>query len=131
MQKKSCDQTESEDALHTFFRPLARSGVVDTTSTVEKATKIMNIVNQDWGILLNLSEEVSDRFHKAMNDGPDSLAAKDAVTAFREFVQILMPCDDDTLRKIAQAYLNEKKEINKRIPNLAEFVNEAILHILE
>jgi len=127
--KQICEQTESGDALHNFFRPLARSGVVfDTTSIVGKVTKIMNI---DWGKLLNLSEEVSDRFQNAMKDGPDSLAAKDAVTAFREFVNILMPCDDAALRKIGQAYLDEKEEINKKIPGLAEFVNAAIMHVYQ
>jgi DNA-binding transcriptional MerR regulator len=127
--KQSCEHTESEDALHTFFRPLAQSGVVDTTSPVKKFASIMNIMNLDWGKLLNLSEEVSDKFHKAMKDGPNSMAAKDAVAAFREFVNILMPCDDDTFRKIAQAYLDERKEINKKIPGLAEFVNASILDV--
>lgn len=129
--KKSCEQLESEDALHTFFRPLARSGLVDTTSIVKKTTKIMDIINLDWEMLLNLSEKVRDKFHKAMKDGPDSLAAKDAVTAFREFVNILMPCDDATLRKIGQAYLDEREEINTKVPGLAEFVNAAISHVYQ
>jgi DNA-binding transcriptional MerR regulator len=129
--KQSCEHTESEDALHTFFRPLARSGLFDTTSIVKKTTKIMDIINLDWGMLLNLSEEVRDKFQKAMKDGPDSLAAKDSVTAFREFVNILMPCDDDTLRKIGQVYLDEREEINKKMPGLAEFVNAAISHVYQ
>lgn len=83
----------------------------------------------DWEKFLSLSEEVGDKFRKAMKDGPDSPAAKDAVAAFREFVNILMPCDDAALRKIGQAYLNEKKEINKNVLGLAEFVNAAILHV--
>jgi DNA-binding transcriptional MerR regulator len=124
--KRIRKQMESKNALHTFFRPLARSGVVDTTSTVEKVTKMMST---DWGRLLNLSEEVSDKFHKAMRDGPDSLAARDAVITFRELVNMLMPCDDAALRKIGQAYLDEKEEINQKIPGLAEFVNAAILHM--
>lgn len=127
-QKKYAKEIDG-NAFHNFFRPLARSGVVfNTTSIVEKASKIMNT---DWGKLLNLGEEVSDKFHKAMNDGPDSLAAKDAVTTFREFVNLLMPCDDATFSKIGQAYLNEKKEISKNVPGLAEFVNAAILHVYE
>ncbi|MFT8351365.1 MerR family transcriptional regulator [Clostridium saccharoperbutylacetonicum] len=125
--KQTCEQMESEDALHNFFRPLSRNGLVDTTSIVKKITIIMNI---DWGKLLEFSEEVSDKFHKAMKDGADSLAAKDAVTSFREFVNILMPCDDATFRKIAQAYLEEKKEISKNIPGLAGFVNAAILYFI-
>jgi len=124
-QKKYAKQEQRGDTLHSFFRPLAQSGVVDTTS-VEKATKIMNI---DWEKLLKLSEEVSDKFQKAMKDGPDSLAAKDAVDAFREFVNLLTPCDNAALRKIGQEYLNEKKEINKKVPGLAKFVNAAILYV--
>jgi DNA-binding transcriptional MerR regulator len=126
--KQTCDKMENEDALHNFLHPLARSGIFDTTSIIEKATKIMSI---DWGKFLNLSKPVIDKFHKSMKDGPDSLAAKEAVTAFREFVNILMPCDDATLCKIAQEYLNDKKEINKKMPGLAEFVNAAILHVYQ
>jgi len=123
--KQSCDQNGSEDALHNFFRPLAQSGLIDTKSIVEKVTKIMSI---DWEKFLVLSEEVNDKFHKAMKDGPDSLAAKTAVTVFREFVNKLIPCDDAALQKIGQAYLDDKGEFNKKIPGFAEFVNAAILH---
>lgn len=82
--------------LHNFFRPLAQSGVIDTKSIVEKVTKIMNIV---WEKLLARSEEVNDKFHKAMKDGPDSLDAKTAVIAFREFVNMLIPCEDPYAKK--------------------------------
>jgi DNA-binding transcriptional MerR regulator len=125
-QKKYAKEIDGS-AIHNFFRPLARCGVVfNATSVVGKASKIMNT---DWGKLLNLGEEVIDKFHKAMKDGPDSLAAKDAVTTFEEFVNVLMPCDDTTFCKIAQAYSEEKKEISKKVPGLAEFVNAAILHV--
>jgi hypothetical protein len=42
---------------------------------------------------------------------------------------MLMPCDDTMLRKIGQAYLKYKEDLDKKTPCLAEFVSSAIRHI--
>jgi hypothetical protein len=41
----------------------------------------------------------------------------------------LPQCDDAAFRTIAQAYLDDKKELDKKTPGLAEFVYEAISHV--
>lgn len=83
----------------------------------------------DFGKLIALSAEVMQKFREAMKDGSDSFLAKEAVTAYREFINMLMPCDDTMLRKIAQAYLKYKEDLDKKTPGLAEFVSSAISHI--
>ncbi len=111
-----------------FFLPVARSGIVLSNVSIENASKIMNA---DLGKLITFGMEVSEKFREAMKDGPDSLAAKEVVASFREFISILIPCDDTAFRAIGQAYLNHKEEMDKKIPGLAEFVNKAILHVYQ
>ena len=108
-----------------FFRPLLKSDIVSNNKafTIDKLSKTMSI---DWGKCIVLGEEVIQKFRLAMNDGPESLAAKSAVVAYREFINILNPCDDKVFRKIGRIYLNEKEELDKEIPGLAEFVSAAI-----
>lgn len=111
-----------------FFLPVAKSGIVSGKLSIEDASKIMNV---DLGKIIVLGGEVFEKFHEAMKDGSDSLAAKEAVAAFGKFLSILIPCDDTVFRKIAQAYLDNKEELDKKIPGLAEFVFEAILHVYQ
>lgn len=108
-----------------FFVPVVKSGILSGNVSIEDASKIMNV---DLGKIITLGIEVSEKFCEAMKDGSDSLAAKEAVAAFRKFISGLVPCDEAGFRKIAQAYLNEKEELDKKIPGLAEFVYKAILH---
>lgn len=86
---------------------------------------------RDFGKIISLGGEIYEKFRNAMEDGADSLAAKEAVTVFGEFISGLIPCDDAAFRKIAQAYLNGKEELDKKTPGLAEFVYEAILHVYQ
>ncbi|TCL59824.1 DNA-binding transcriptional MerR regulator [Kineothrix alysoides] len=110
-----------------FFLPAAKSGIfLDKVFTVNNASRIMNT---DFSKLIVLGGEVFEKFRNAMKDGSDSLAAKEAVTAYREFVNILIPCDDAAFRRIGQAYLDNKKELDKKTPELAEFVSAAILYV--
>lgn len=108
-----------------FFLPVAKSGIASGDSSIVKFSKIMNV---DFGNLIALGMGVSEKFREAMKDGPDSLAAKDAVVKFREFISLLMPCDDTTFRNIGQAYLDHKKDLDTKTPGLAGFVNAAITH---
>jgi len=82
----------------------------------------------DLGKLITMAEDVIQKFHKAMKDGPDSAEAKKAVNAYKEFIQLIFPCDDETFRKIGQAYLEHKKELDEKTPGLAEFVSAAFTH---
>ncbi len=112
-----------------FFLPAAKSGIfLDKVFTVKNASRIMN---SDFSKLIVLGGEVFEKFRNAMKDGSDSLAAKEAVTAYREFVNILIPCDDAAFRRIGQAYLDNKKELDKKTPGLAEFVSAAIGYIYQ
>ena len=111
-----------------FFLPVVKSGIISGIVSIEGASKIMNT---DFDKLIALGMEVSEKFGEAMNEGSDSLAAKEAVTVFGEFISILIPGDDIAFRKIAQSYLNHKEELDKKIPGLAEFVYEAILHVYQ
>ncbi len=88
-------------------------------------------MNMDLGQLIVLGEEVFEKFRDAFKYGSDSLAAKEAVTAFGKFISILVPSDDISFREIAQAYLNDKEEMDKKTPGLAEFVYEAIMHVYQ
>ncbi|KTE91102.1 hypothetical protein AT727_05750 [Desulfitobacterium hafniense] len=65
----------------------------------------------------------------AMMDGPESLADKKAVAAYRELITMWIPCDDTAFRKIGQAYLIHKEALDEKSPGLAEFVSEAIFHV--
>ena len=82
----------------------------------------------DFGKLVALCGDVIQKFCEAMPDGPDSLAAKEAVASYKEFINSWIPCDDKAFRKIGQAYLKYKEDLDKKTPGLAEFVSEAILH---
>ena len=64
-----------------------------------------------------------------MEAGPNSLGAKDPVASYKEFINTWIPADDNDFRKIGQAYLNYKEELDKKTPGLAEFVYEAILQV--
>lgn len=111
-----------------FFLPLVKSGILSNNdvSLIKNASKIMQV---DFGELIALGEEVIQKFRKAMKDGPDSLEAKEAVTAYRELINTLIPCDNAAFHEIGQAYLNHKEELDKTIPGLAEFVNAAIRYV--
>jgi len=110
-----------------FFLPAAKSGIFPGNISILKNAS--NIMTLDFGKLIALSAEVMQKFREAMKDGPDSFMAKEAVTAYREFINMLMPCDDTILRKIGQAYLKYKEDLDKKTPGLAEFVSSAIRHI--
>lgn len=110
-----------------FFLPVVKSGIVSRKgSIVENVSKIMFA---DFGELIARCEDVIQNFSDAMKDGPDSLTAKGAVTAYREFLNSLIPCDDKAFRRIGQAYWDHKNELDKKMPGLAEFVNAAIRHL--
>ena len=112
---------------NSFFLPIVKSlkvfNKLSKSSVVKSASKI---INMDFGKLITLAEDVIQRFRKAMKDGPDSLAAKEAVAAYKEFIQLIFPCDDKTFRSIGQAYLEHKNELDEKMPGLAEFVSAAI-----
>lgn len=110
-----------------FFLPVVKSHIV--FNKVSKPPVVKNaskMIHMDFDKLIALAEDVVQKFYKAMKDGPDSLAAKDAVTAYREFIQLILPCDDKTFRSIGQAYFEHKNELDKKMPGLAGFVSEAI-----
>jgi DNA-binding transcriptional MerR regulator len=111
-----------------FFLPAAKSGIFSGNVSIQNASKIMNV---DWGKIIALGTEVREKFREAMKGGPDSFMAKEAVTAYREFINMVMPCDDTMLQKIGQAYLKYKEDLDKKTPGLAEFVYEAILHVYQ
>lgn len=112
-----------------FFLPLVKSGIFPGSISVVKNAS--NLINTDFGELIFLSGEVRQKFRKAIMDGPESLAAKEAVIAYREMINMLFPCDDTAFRKIAQAYLVNKEALDKNLPGLAEFVYEAILYVYQ
>jgi DNA-binding transcriptional MerR regulator len=112
-----------------FFLPLIKSRIFGELNKHSFRKNVSKMIYMDIGKLITLSGEVVKGFRKAMKDGPDSSEAKEAVTAYREFIQLIITCDDKTFRKIGQAYLDHKNELDKNTPGLAEFVNAAIRHI--
>lgn len=107
-----------------FFLPVVKSGILPKKlSSLKNASKVMHM---DFGKLIAFGAEVTQKFQEAMKDGPESLAAKDAVAAFKEFINMVIPCDDAAFHKVGQAYLEHKEELNKMTPGLAEFVSAAI-----
>lgn len=112
-----------------FFLPLVKSGIFpNRVSFVENASKIMNL---DFGEFISLCGDVMQKFREAMMDGPESLAAKKAVTAYRELINMWISCDDTAFRKVGQAYLIHKEALDTKSPGLAEFVSKAILHVYQ
>lgn len=109
-----------------FFLPVAKSGLpLKNLYSVQSISKIMCM---DWGKFIAHGREVSRKFSTALPDGPESSAARDAVFLLVSFINVLMPCDEATMRQIGQAYLNHKNELDKKEPGLAEFVYAAIKH---
>ena len=107
-----------------FVLPLIKSGIIpDNAPFVETASKIINI---DFDKCIALYMGVIQNFPKAIKDGPDSLAAKEAVASFAELLRIWIPCDDEAFHDIARAYSDYKEELDKKTPGLAEFVSAAI-----
>lgn len=112
-----------------FVRPLIKNGIIPGgTPFVENAAKIIHI---DFDRVIALYMKVIQSFPEAMQYGPDSLEAMEAVASFVELLRMWIPCDDSTLRAIAQAYLDYEDELNKNMPGLAEFVSVAILHVYQ
>ncbi|HZK18414.1 MAG TPA: TipAS antibiotic-recognition domain-containing protein [Clostridia bacterium] len=72
-----------------------------------------------------------EKFRGAMLDGPNSLAAREAVNAYGDLINMWIPCDDKTFSKIGQSYLKYKEDLDKETPGIAEFVYNAILHVYE
>lgn len=112
-----------------FFLPLVKSGIFPGSGSIVKNAS--NVMNTDFGELISLSTEVIRKFREAMIDDPESLAAKEAVTAYRELINMWIPCDDTAFRKIGRAYLIHKEELDKKVPGLAEFVYKAILQVYQ
>ncbi|NLA26448.1 MAG: MerR family transcriptional regulator [Firmicutes bacterium] len=110
-----------------FVRPLIKNGIIpDDTSFVENAAKIIHI---DFDRVIALYIKVIQSFTEAMQYGPDSLEAAEAVGSFVELLGMWIACDDYTLRDVAQAYLDFKEELNEKMPGVAEFVGAAIMHL--
>lgn len=110
-----------------FFLPVVKSGILaGRTSFVKNASNIMNL---DFGELIPLCGDVMQNFREAMMDGPKSLAAQKAVAAYSELLNMWIPCDDAVFRKIGKAYSIHKETLDKKLPGLAKFVSEAILHV--
>jgi DNA-binding transcriptional MerR regulator len=112
-----------------FFLPVVKSGIFQGGVSILKNAS--NIMNLDLGELITLGGDVMQKFYGAMQDGPDSLAAKEAVASYKEFINLWIPSDDETFRKIGQAYLKYKEDVDKKTPGLAEFVYEAVLHVYQ
>jgi DNA-binding transcriptional MerR regulator len=107
-----------------FFLPLVKSGIFPGgVSIVKNASNIMNL---DFGKIITRCREVIQKFYEAMQYGPDSLEAKEAVVSYKELINIWIPTDDKTFCKIGQAYLKYKEDLDKKMPGLAEFVYVAI-----
>ncbi|ACL20848.1 MerR family transcriptional regulator [Desulfitobacterium sp. LBE] len=112
-----------------FFLPLVKSGILPgRASLVKNASNIMNL---DFAELISLCGDVMLKFREAMRDGPESSAAKKAVAAYSELLNMWIPCDDTVFRKIGQAYSIHKEALDKKSPGLAEFVSKAILHVYQ
>ena len=110
-----------------FFFPVVKSGILPKNmSLIENASKI---INMDLEKIIASGAKVAQKFQEAMKDSPESLSAKEAVADFKVFVNMVIPCDDATFRKIGHAYLEHKSELDKKVPGLAEFVSMAILHV--
>lgn len=110
-----------------FFLPVVKSGILPgNMSLMKNASKIMHM---DIGKLISFGAKVTQKFQEAMKDGPESLAAEESVAAFKEFINMVIPCDDAAFHKIGQAYLDHKEELNKKTPGLAEFVSAAIFYV--
>ncbi len=112
-----------------FFLPIVKSGIFPGGVTLIKNAS--NIMTVDFGEIISFCGSILKKFREAMVDGPESLAAKKAVIAYREFINMWIPCDDTAFRKIGQAYLIHKEELDKKAPGLAEFVSAAIGHIYQ
>jgi DNA-binding transcriptional MerR regulator len=113
-----------------FFLPVVKSREVRNLLNKQSVVKrTSQLIHTDFDKLISFAETVIQKFYTAMEHGPDSLAAKEAVASYREFIQFLFPCDDHTFRSIGQAYLEQKKELDKKMPGLAEFVSTAIRNV--
>lgn len=110
-----------------FFLPVVKSGIFP--NGVSRVKNVSNIMNMDFGELISLCGNIMQKFHEAMMDGPESLAAKKAVIAYRELIDMCISCDDKSFLKIGEMYLIYKEELDKKLPGLAEFVYKAILYV--
>lgn len=110
-----------------FFLPLVKTGIPsNNTPLIENASRIMS---KDLGDLISLCEKIIYKFHKAIKDGPKSLAAKEAVAAYGELINMWIPHNRKIFHKIGQAYLEYEEDLDEKTPGLAKFVYEAILHV--
>ncbi len=110
-----------------FFLPAVKSNVLrGKVSIVKNASNIMNF---DFGKLISLSLDILQRFREAMEKGPNSKEASEAVVLYKEFLNTLFPCDDNTFREIGRSYLVYNEELDKKNPGLAKFVYEAIIQV--
>lgn len=109
-----------------FFLPLVKSGIFPLSASLLKNAS--NIMTLDFGKLITLCGEVMQKFREAMKDGPNSIAAEEAVASYKELINIMIPSSDKAFLKIGQAYLTYKEDLDKKVPGIAEFVYEAFLH---
>ena len=109
-----------------FFLPLAKNFTAFNKESVTK--KVAFMMNINLGELIELGNEIYQKFCDAMMDGPDSLAARRAVELLREFIGILDLNNDIDFHEISQWYLEYKEKVDKKTPGLAEFVSAAIGH---
>ncbi len=110
-----------------FFIPVVESYIKLNKPPIVKSVSKMIPINFDK--LIVLAKDVIQKFYDAMKDDPDSLAAREAVTAYREFIQLILPCDDKTFRSIGEAYSEYINELDKKMPGLAEYVSAAIRNV--
>lgn len=110
-----------------FFLPVIKSGILPNRGTMLQSASSIMFTNIDE--FLALCAEVMQRFHSALADDPEGLAAQKAVAVFVELINRCIPCDDSTFIKIAQSYLIYKEELDQKTPGLAEFVYKAISYV--
>jgi Predicted transcriptional regulators len=121
---------QNGDVFYGIFHPLGQykmqKGRKFSMSVI--MSKFSDVQKTDWDSIRRRCEEIGAMFYEAMPDGPDSESAEAAVIAFEKFILPLMQCEANELPEIGKAYLNDKKIVNQKIPGLAEFINEAIIH---
>jgi DNA-binding transcriptional MerR regulator len=131
-QKITVRKLSEDDLYYDFFRPLIEYKLTSRAGVSSMIRNIRSSSNLDWDAVRLKGEEIGAAFADAMETGPDSVEALQAVSDFIDYVQgHLFAFDLESLAELTRLYIKNAEFVDKNHPGLAQFVFDAVASYCE
>jgi len=126
-QKLAIRKLHEGDPFYDFFQPLIEYKLTSRVGVSSLIRNIRNSANTDWDAIRLKGEEIGGIFVSAMEYGPDSAEAAEAISEFKAYVEShLNSCDSEVLAELSMLYAKNRECVDRHHPGLTEFVSALI-----